>query len=220
MLLKGNLLFKTEEDSGGSSNVEALCLLFAVGCGDGNTVPIIKSLVVSPDALTLSMGVSGQLKAIGTFSNGQRRDLSSIVIWEVSEAKVAAISSAGLVTPRAVGETTIHARYGSVLVSVNVNISTATLRSLSITPSATTLPLGKAAQLIATGTFSDNSTRDISSSVRWSSKQSDGGGGSLQGGQLKSNAVGAATVSVWAQVKIASSIKCNYNRCGTYRQLQ
>ncbi len=144
MLLKGNLLFNAERMVI-VVIVEFFCLLFAVGCGDGNTAPIINSLVVSPDALALSMGVTGQLKAIGTFSNGKQRDLSSIVIWEVSEPKLAVITSAGLVTPRAVGKTTIRATYGSVLVSVNVIISTATLRSLLITPAATTLPLGKQA---------------------------------------------------------------------------
>src|SRR5271169_726683 len=201
MLLKGNLLFKAERIV--TLVVEALCLLFAVGCGDGNSVPIVKSLVVSPGALALSIGAPGQMKAVAIFSNGEQRDVTAIVIWDVTGANVANVSSRGTVTPLAVGQTTIRANYGSVSASAQVSVSAVSLTSLSISPSTATLPLGKGAQLIATGTFSDNSTHDVSSSVIWSSSNPTVAA-VAQDGQLKSNAIGAATVSA-AQGKIASS---------------
>jgi len=202
MLPKGNLLFKAERIVA-LVVVEALCLLFAVGCGDGNSAPIVKSLVVSPGALALSIGVSGQMKAVATFNNGEQRDVTTIVIWDVTGANVATVSSRGTVTPDAVGQTTIRAKYGSVSASAQVSVLAASLTSLSISPSTATLPLGIGTQLIATGTFSDNSTHDVSSSVIWSSSNPTVAA-VTQDGQLKSNAVGAATVSA-AQGKIACS---------------
>jgi len=202
MLLKGNLLFKAERVVA-IVVVEALCLLSAVGCGDGNSAPTVKSLVVSPGTLALSMGASGQVKAVGTYNNGEQRDLTASVTWDDTAASVATVSSRGTVTPLAVGQTTIRAKYGSVSASAEVTVLAASLTSLSISPSTATLPLGKATQLIATGTFTDNSTRDVSSSVVWSSSNPTVAA-VVQDGQLKSNAVGTAIVSA-AQGKIASS---------------
>jgi hypothetical protein len=202
MLLKGKLLFKAERIVA-LVVVEALCLLSAVGCGDGNSVPIVKSLVISPGTLALSMGVPGQIKAVGTFNNGEQRDLTASATWDETSANVASVSSRGTVTPLAVGQTTIRAKYGSVSASAQVHVLAAKLTSLSISPSTPTLPLGKGTQLIATGTLSDNSTRDLSSSVTWSSSNPTVAA-VAQDGQLKSNAVGAATVSA-VQSKIVSS---------------
>src|SRR5271165_378052 len=202
MLLKGNLLFKAERVVA-IVVVEALCLLSAVGCGDGNSAPTVKSLVVSPGTLALSMGASGQVKAVGTYNNGEQRDLTASVTWDDTAASVATVSSRGTVTPLVVGQTTIRAKYGSVSASAQVHVLAAKLTSLSISPSTATLPLGKATQLIATGTFTDNSTRDVSSSVVWSSSNPTVAA-VVQDGQLKSNAVGTAIVSA-AQGKIASS---------------
>lgn len=208
MLPKSILLYKAERIIA-LVVVEALCLLFAVGCGDGNSASIVKSLVVSPGTIALSIGVPGQMKAVAAFNNGEQRDVTAIVIWDVTSAKVATVSSRGTVTPVAVGQTTIRARYGSMSASAQVSvlaaslISPVSLISLSISPSTATLPLGIQARLIATGTFSDSSTRDVSSSVIWSSSNPTVAT-VAQDGQLKSNAVGAATVSA-AQGKIACS---------------
>jgi hypothetical protein len=202
MLTNGNPLFKAERIVG-VALAGACCLLFAVGCGDGNLAPVVRSLVVSPGALALSLGVPGQITAVGIFSDGERRDLTAVVSWDVSGTNVATVSSRGTVTPLAVGQTTIRARYGTVSASAQVNISAAKLTSLSISPSTATLPLGKGTQLIATGTFTDNSTRDLSSSVTWSSSNPTVAA-VAQDGQLKSNALGAATVSA-VEGQIASS---------------
>jgi|HubBroStandDraft_6_1064221.scaffolds.fasta_scaffold03625_12 hypothetical protein len=202
MLTNGNPLFKAERTMA-VALVGACCLLFAAGCGDGNSAPIVKALALSPGALALSLGVPGQVTAVGTFSDGGKRDLTALVSWESSGANVATVSSRGTVTPLAVGQTIIRAKYGSVAASVQVNVLAAKLISLSISPSTTTLPLGKGTQLIATGRFTDNSSHDISGSVTWTSSNPTVAA-VAQDGQLKSNAVGAATVSA-IQGTIASS---------------
>ena len=202
MLLKGNLLFKAARITA-VVVADALCLLSTIGCGDGISVPSAKSLVVSPSTLALSMGVPGRLKVVGTFDNGEQRDLTAIVTWDQTDAKVASVSSRGTVMPVAAGQTTIRAKYGSMSASAQVQVLAASLTSLSISPSTAALPLGKGTQLIATGTFSDNSTHDVSGSVIWSSSNPTVAA-VAQDGQLRSNAVGTATVSA-AQGKIAIS---------------
>ena len=199
---KCNLLFKAGRIAA-VVVAAALCLLSTVGCGDGNSVPITKSLVVSPGTLALSTGVPGQIKVVGTFDNGEQRDLTAIVTWEETDVNVASVSSRGTVMPLAVGQTTIRAKYGSMSASVQVRVLAASLTSLSISPSAATLPLGKGTRLFATGTFSDNSTHDVSGSVIWSSTNPTVAV-VAQDGQLRSNAVGTAAISA-AQGKIASS---------------
>ena len=202
MLTNRNPFFKADRTVA-LALVGACCLLFAAGCGDGNSAPGLKALALSPNALALSLGVTGQVTAVGTFNDGSKRDLTALVTWESSGANVATVSSRGTVTPLAVGQTMIRAKYGSVAASVQANVLAAKLISLSISPSTTTLPLGKGTQLIATGTFTDNSSHDVSGSVTWSSSNPTVAAVG-QGGQLKSNAVGTATVSA-IQAGIASS---------------
>ena len=201
MLLKGNLLFKA--GIAVAVVAETLCLLSTLGCGDGNSVPAAKSLVISPGTLLLSTGVPGQIKVVGTFDNGEQRDLTAVVTWDETDANVASVSSRGTVMPLAAGRTTIHAKYGSMSASAEVLVLAASLTSLSITPSTVTLLLGNGTRLIATGTYSDNSTHDVSGSVIWSSSNPTVAA-VAQEGQLRSSAVGTAVVSA-AQGKITSS---------------
>ena len=47
--------------------------------------------------------------------------------------------------------------------------SSATLQSIAVSPASPTVGIGNAVQFTATGTYSDNSTKDITSSVTWAS---------------------------------------------------
>jgi len=51
--------------------------------------------------------------------------------------------------------------------------STATLLSIAVTPHDPTIVIGKARQLTATGTYSDNSTLDLTTQVTWTSSDTD-----------------------------------------------
>jgi Bacterial Ig-like domain (group 2) len=174
----------------------ALCvsLLFAPACGYGPSDPRLTSLTVSPGALDIPLGNSGQFRAMGKFDDGSMRDLTTSVSWESTGGNVALISSSGSVRTLTVGQALVRAKYRTVVASANLTVSPAILLSLSVNPSTGVIPLGGALQLSAMGRFSDKSARDISNSVIWASSDPTVAAVS-QGGQVNAKAVGGATVS-------------------------
>jgi len=76
------------------------------------------------------------------------------------------IGASGLATGESAGMTTISASYGSVTGTATLNVTTATLVSINITPSNPIVPPHAKVQLTAIGTFSDGSQL-VLSGVSW-----------------------------------------------------
>jgi len=83
---------------------------------------------------------------------------------------------------------------------------TATLVSISITPIGPAISIGGSYQLKATGTFSDQSTQDLTSSATWSVDQS--GIATVSAGTVTGKAVGVATITAISG-KVSSSTPVN-----------
>jgi trimeric autotransporter adhesin len=131
------------------------------------------SITVTPATTTLAINGSAPLTATGTFSDNSRVDLTASVTWSSTSAKVAVVSnaagSAGSVTGLSAGNATITASLNGVSGSGAVTVTAAALVSIAISPQNPALPLGTTLGLTATGTYSDKSTVDITTSVTWSS---------------------------------------------------
>ncbi len=139
------------------------------GGGGGGGTPQLKSIQVTATNLTLLIGATEQFTATGTYSgSGGSKDLTSSVSWTSSNTGVATISSGGMVSAKAAGSTTITATSGSVSGTATLTVN-ATLVSIVVTPATPSVAAGTTEQFKATGTFSDNSTQDITASVTWSS---------------------------------------------------
>jgi hypothetical protein len=88
---------------------------------------------VSPAAPRLVAGQRLRATARVTSAGGDARD--DRVTWSSSNAAVATVNAAGLITAVKPGTATISARTGSVTGQLAVTVATATLASLDITPS-------------------------------------------------------------------------------------
>ena len=128
------------------------------------------SVAVTPASSFLMPGQTQQFVASGTFSDGSTQTLQS-AIWTSSNSSVAVISnsagSAGVANALATGTSTLTATAGTVSGSASLNV--AALVSLTISPVDPSIAVNSGQQLSATGTFSDNSTQDLTTSVTWSS---------------------------------------------------
>ncbi|MEI6046119.1 MAG: Ig-like domain-containing protein, partial [Chloroflexota bacterium] len=82
----------------------------------------------------------------------------------ISNAGNAGLATAGSTN----GSYTVRATSGAVSGTATLTVSTATLSSLAITPVNPTLVEWASQQFTATGTFSNNSTQNLTSSVTWS----------------------------------------------------
>lgn len=128
------------------------------------------SIAVTPASPSAVVGSTLQFTATGTFADGSMRDLTTLVSWSSSSTGIATISNAsgsrGLATAVATGSTTITATLG---VSGTTTMTVKTLQSIAVTPANPTMGVGSTLQFKATGTFSDSSVQDITTSATWSS---------------------------------------------------
>jgi uncharacterized protein YjdB len=158
------------------------------------------ALSVAPATVSVPVGMTAQLVAQATYSDGTSADVTSLVSWSSSNAGVAVSNSAGStgqISGGSVGWATVTATdpATSLKASANVAVTPAVLRSLSITPSSASISIGTAQSFMATGTFSDGSTHDLTYSVSWSASTNNvwfWGPGYLYGGS-----VGAATITAF-----------------------
>ncbi|MGO9014866.1 MAG: Ig-like domain-containing protein, partial [Dissulfurispiraceae bacterium] len=149
---------------------------FLFSCGgheNGTSSTTLVSIAVTPTNPGIALKTTEQFKATGTYSDNSTKDITASVIWGSSATSVATISntinSSGLATPVAAGTATITATSGSISGSTTLTVSSATLVSIAVTPTNPGIALKTTEQFTATGTFSDQSTQDITASVIWGS---------------------------------------------------
>jgi hypothetical protein len=191
-----------------------LLLVTITGCGGGGGSSPPKTLVsiaVTPANPRRALETTQQFSATGTFSDNTTQDLTASVTWSSSATSVATISnvvgSNGKATSVAAGTTTITATTGGVLGTTTLTVTSATLVSLSINPTNSSIPLGTAKQFIATGTFSDNSTQDLTTSATWSSSAATVAAiSNATGSNGMATAVAVGTTTITATVLITQPI--------------
>lgn len=74
-------------------------------------MPSVVGISVSPDAPTLSLGQTLQLRAVVAFSDGSARDVTSQAVWSVVDGRVATIDGRGVATAHGYGTTSFFARF-------------------------------------------------------------------------------------------------------------
>ena len=130
----------------------------------------LTSLVVSPSSSSVSTGAKQPFTATGHYSDGTAKDLTALAQWKSSNAAVASIDATGVATGIAAGVATITATASGMQGSANLTVNAiAKLMGIAITPQLTSIPISTTQQFTATGTYSDGSTRDLSSLATWSS---------------------------------------------------
>lgn len=136
------------------------------------TAATVSRIDLTPAQPILQKGVSQAFQATATYSDGTTGDVTSQATWASDTTAVATVStSTAGVLVRAVGAgtTTITATIGSVVGSTSVTVTTPTLVSIAVSP-ATWMPnVGGKQAFTAVGTYSDNTTADLTVSVSWAS---------------------------------------------------
>lgn len=132
---------------------------------------VLVSIAVTPNGSSLPAGKAESLSAVGTFSDGTQQNLTQSAAWSSSAPSVAAVSNVGAVAAKTIGSTTISAAVGSVSGNAALSVTPAVIVGLNVSPTPTSLLLGKSAQLDAVATFSDGSTQDVTTTATWSSQQ-------------------------------------------------
>ena len=120
--------------------------------------------------LTLAVGNKQPFEAVGHYSDGSSHPLTDLTVsdWHTSDSEVGRFDEPGVLTAVEMGNTTLTAtKDGVTSNTVNVNVSAAVITSIQVTPSPVNVAKGQTRQLVATATYSDSSSSDVSSSVSW-----------------------------------------------------
>src|SRR6202022_3052297 len=105
------------------------------------------------------------------YSDNSTQDLTASVTWAPTASAIATVSntagSIGKATAVNPGTATITASLGGVTGSTMLTVTPAALVSIAVTPANASIAKGTTQQLTATGTYTDNSTQDLTTSVPW-----------------------------------------------------
>ena len=137
------------------------------------TSATLSSIALTPPNPSAPKGTTQQFTAMGTFSDNSTQDITSLAIWTSSTPSVATVSNAsgskGLATALSAGSTTVEAAFMGKKGTTPLAVTPAFLVSIAVTPPLPSTAKGTTQQFTATGTYSDNSNQDITTSVTWAS---------------------------------------------------
>lgn len=145
------------------------------------TDAVLQEIAITPTNPSVPAGLTRQLTATGTYSDGTTSSLTADVTWSSSNTGVAEISnganSKGLALGKTQGSVTVTATDPTTAISgtTTLTVTAAVLQDIRVTPSNGTVassadtPVGFGRQFTALGDFSDGVTRDITAQASWSS---------------------------------------------------
>lgn len=148
-------------------------LMAMVACGGSGSQStslssVLAAIQISGASPNLVVGQTQQMTASGLYADKSTHDLTSSVTWSSSDSTIASVSSAGMVTANKSGQAVITASLKGISGTFNLTIAPS-LVSIAVTPASPTIARQTTIQFIATGTYSDNSTKNLTSTAAWSS---------------------------------------------------
>lgn len=180
----------------------SLCLLAPfVGCGvpSSEKQPIEKKnfpahLLIYPLNASLAKGSTLQFTARVVGGGQPEQDVSPEVTWSTNNGSIVTVNKTGQIIAANIGTAEITAAYQTLNSKSNVTVGPATLTSIVVAPSASSLPVGEAGQMTATGTYTDGSQQNLTQSVTWSSSASAIAGITTQG-MTTASSIGTASIN-------------------------
>lgn len=160
------------------------------------TEPELVSLAITPLNSSIAKGLSVPFSVTGTFTDGSTSNLTASVVWTSSDTAIASFV-ANVASAKKAGQVTISATSGTVSTATLLTVTPPTLVSLAVTPADRSIAKGLTASMIATGTYTDGSTSNLTSSVTWSSSNTVAVSIS-SGGSITANAEGDSTLTATA----------------------
>ena len=134
------------------------------------TTAALRSLSVTPTAPKVAKGLTQQLKATASFTDGTTQDVTALAGWSVKDVtgtRVATVNSTGLAAAKAEGKARITARYLTSSASATLEVTAATVSTLSVAPPDPTIAKGTEQSFTARATFSDGTVQDVTALADW-----------------------------------------------------
>lgn len=157
------------------------------------------SLAITPSSTSFPKGLTKKFSAIAKLTDGSTQDVSTLAVWSATDRSgtgVASVDGTGLAKGGSLGSALINATYRGFTATALVEVTTAVLTNVNVTPTTTTVYAGSYSPLVAIGFFSDGSTQDVSSMAAWSTADVTGSDVvSVAGGRVFGKSLGVAKVT-------------------------
>ena len=115
----------------------------------------------------MTAGQTAQYTATATYSDGTSENVTSNTAWSTNNSGLATISSSGVLTAVAAGDVKVRADFGGQTAYTYVTVVPGSAPSATLTWFAAsgpgTVSVGGTAQMTATGTYSDGTSRNVTS---------------------------------------------------------
>lgn len=156
----------------------AILLGILAACGGnerGRKSPPIEQVALSSVSVSLSLataevGAALKATAMGTYADGNVRDVSTQVAWSSSDINVATVGTDGTITPLALGVTTITATLRDQTASAQLTVTPAgdPVVSLTLTPSPANVEIGSTLQMSLNAVLQSGQQLDVTGGAQWS----------------------------------------------------
>jgi uncharacterized protein YjdB len=158
--------------------------------------PVLVSIAVTPVNPSIAKGQTQTFTAMGTFSDGSQQDVTASAAWSSADTTVATMSG-NVASGIGQGNSLITASVGSIMGSTTLHVGPPVLTAIAVTPDDASCAKGTTVAYTATGTFSDNSTQDLTQSASWVSSNTSVATISITGtrGIASCGGVGTTTIS-------------------------
>jgi hypothetical protein len=131
------------------------------------TAPQLQSITITPANPSVLSIAQTSFTATGHYSDGSELINPPNVTWSSSVPAVATtIAASGMTTTLKEGTTTISASLDGVNANTSLQVTGGNLTVISLTP-LSTMAVGTTQRIIATGSFSNGTTRDITGQADW-----------------------------------------------------
>jgi len=129
------------------------------------TPATLVTILVFPGNVTIAPSTKLSLRAYGVFSDSTVQDVTGQMIWSSLNPIAASVNNEGTLSGLTQGAATINvsapSALGSIQGTTQVNVTSATLDSVALTPANSFIAPGANLSFAVTGTFSDGTTQDL-----------------------------------------------------------
>lgn len=153
--------------------VMLLLSIFLSACDSDDPSPaVLTEIQLTSDVTELPVFFTTQLSAVGYLSDGRTEDLTYKGVWTSLSPAVASVNQ-GFVRGESPGNVEFTFVYEGLSSSIFLTVTNAAILSMVVDPVTSVVPLGVDVQYRAIGTFSDQSTHDVSlhADLTWISDQ-------------------------------------------------
>jgi len=191
--------------------VVVFIVLFSFGCSDSKPDKLIVSYTNDLNDSSLPTSRYLQINVFANYDDGSQTNITKNLDWHSSDESIATVSN-GLVSAKKVSgdvvisyETKEKFSDGSAVHAhaVTLNILELVLQKITLSPNTLNISVGTSQSIVATGTFEDNSSYDITSDCNWSS--SDPNIATVDGGVVTGKSEGNVAITA-TDANITSNI--------------